>query len=123
MKAIVLCAATLLLSACDFGQDCTLAACGPSVTVHIEGLEEAGEFSALLHVPGEDPFQLDCWSNTECVSPQASDDFTPSTFTVTIETADTTHSRTFSPAYVTRYPNGEECGPRCRHAEVTFVVE
>ena len=124
IRAIVACSLVGLgAAACDLGHECTLAACGPSVIVQIEGLGDAELRSALLQVGDAEPFELDCWSNTECHSRQAADDFTPGTFTVTIEAGDTTHSRTFSPSYETTYPNGESCGPRCRATEVTFTVD
>lgn len=123
-RAIVCCGLIgLAVSACGFGQECPLAACGASVTVHVEGLEDAGDLTALLQVGDDEPFELDCWSNTHCETRQASDDFTPATFTVTIEAGDTVHVRSFSPTYETSYPNGESCGPRCRSTEVTFTVE
>ena len=101
--------------------DCTLQACGPNVVVHVEGLEDAGELSAQLHVAGEDPLEMWCPDNTECVLDVP--DIHPSSFSVSIEAGDTTHSRSFTPTYRTHYPNGAECGPRCRQAEVTFTVE
>lgn len=112
----------LLLAGCElpFGEECTLIGCGPTVIVHVEGLEEAGELSALLHVEGEDAVRLVCFDNTECELPIQ---LHPREFTVTIEAGDTTHTRSFSPTYQTSYPNGRSCGPQCRQAEVTFTVE
>lgn len=110
----------LLIIACDGLVPCTDPGCGPALTVRLSGAPE-GEHTLTATSPGHQPVQFLC-AGTECtpIEPSA---YAPDEVTIILELPETTIVQDFVPEYRTYRPNGRDCAPECRRAEVVLVVE
>lgn len=123
-RVVALALFLLVLPSCD-GLVCTARGCGDTVDVRVEGVDFEQEFALTLHAEGVDPVPLQCDSVSGRCFPLGflGEDFQPDDVTLVLELEDTTITRTFELRYRSEYPNGRSCGPECRNARITFVVE
>jgi hypothetical protein len=102
-------------------QVCTEIGCHSGLTIQLEGtIPEA--YSVEISVPGDEPFRVECPQGGEPVYCEGDRLFlaerTPEEVTVRVSWEDNSVVETLQPTYETIRPNGPDCPPECRQAEV-----
>jgi len=104
---------------------CTLIGCVSGLTVHLSS-RPAGTYrvEVFAESPGQQPaYMYECTVVANCAQDILFQDLIADRPIVRVTT--TTGSRTTELPqvnYTVTYPNGERCGPTCRHATVTVEV-
>ena len=120
MKAIWL--GVLLLACSDSATDapvCEEKACESGFAIDVRS---ARPRILSIRISGDDKVihTLTCNNAVQCVS--FFKDQTPFRLTVEVTTATKTTAYTLYPQYNTLRPNGLECSPECKRADVTIIV-
>ncbi len=116
-------AALLLLTGSATASCCTKAGCSSGLTVRIRG-EIPLEYRVLASTDGQPPVVFECTpGRVFCASGVLLfNDFTPNRGSVRVETSAGVTTKEFTPNYRTFAPNGKDCGPICRIADVEITL-
>ncbi|HET9986072.1 MAG TPA: hypothetical protein VFQ38_20900 [Longimicrobiales bacterium] len=111
-----------LLAACSRSaapqRACTLIGCESGLAVRLDA-PPAGAYRVEATGPGApSPRVQECDAATRCGGHIYFRDFTPDVATIRIVAGADTVTRTVRPSYKTLQPNGPDCPPTCRRAEV-----
>ena len=107
---------TLIFNSTSCGMACTLIGCDSGLRVFLTGnVPTGGRVSAAAD--GLTPRTVDCPANRPC-SEMFFRDLTPARVSITVESGGSSITRTFNPSYQTFQPNGKDCDPTCRIANI-----
>lgn len=121
LKSVIPATAAVLLASCSsLTQACTLIACQDGLEVRF-AQAPAGAYRVEAIVEGAAPQAFDCADPALCPGAFFAD-LRAERVTLRVTTAAGTHTQEFAPRYETLYPNGRDCGGRCRQAAVTVQM-
>lgn len=106
-------------TACDSFYTCTLIGCANGLALDF-GTNQAGPFRVEIQSQFGTANTFECKAALQCRF-AFFEEFYPQTATVTVIRGAITKTTTVTPVYSESRPNGEHCGPTCRHA--TAAVE
>ena len=72
--------------------------------------------------PSGPHYVYDCASAAQCGTSAMFTDYTPEAVTIRVTTSAGTREQTAQPTYSVSRPNGPNCGPECRQAQVTVAL-
>ena len=104
-------------------QVCTEIGCHSGLTIQLQGsIPEA--FAVEVSVPGDEPDRVECPQGGDSIYCEGDRLFlaerTPKEVTVRVSWGSKDIVETFRPEYETLRPNGPDCPPECKQAEVTL---
>ena len=67
-------------------------------------------------------YVYDCANAAQCGTWAMFTDYTPEAVTIRVTTSAGTREQTAQPTYSVSRPNGPNCGPECRQAQVTVAL-
>jgi hypothetical protein len=102
---------------------CTEMGCYSGLTIQLQGtIPEA--FAVEVSIPGDEPVRVECPQGGDPLYCESDRLFlaerTPEVLTVRVSWEDNDVVASFQPNYETVRPNGPDCPPECRQAEVTL---
>lgn len=114
-----------LIAACSHSaapqRACTLIGCESGLEIRLDA-PPAGAYRVEVGSPGvAEPRVQACDPATRCDGRVYFRDFTPEVATIRVIAGADTLTRTLRPSYETLRPNGPDCPPTCRRAEVRIA--
>jgi hypothetical protein len=123
MKRSLVTACVALLAGCNgISGGCTLIGCDSGLLVNLTQAP-AGAYRIEVFATLDGPrYVYDCASAAQCGTTAFFNDYTPESVTIRVTTAAGTREQNAQPSYSVNQPNGPNCDPTCKQAQVTVAL-
>ena len=124
MKRSLGAACVALLAGCTGILDgtCTLIGCSSGLTVSLAQAPAGAYRIEVFSSPNGPHYVYDCANAAQCGTTTMFTDYTPESVTIRVTTSAGTREQTAQPTYNVGRPNGPNCGPECKQAQVTVAL-
>jgi hypothetical protein len=112
----------LLLACSESATDariCAEAACESGFSIDVRSARPR-DFTVKISSNGQVIHNLICTNAVQCIT--FFKDHTPAVLTLEVTTATRTAAYTYYPQYTTLRPNGDDCDPECKRADVSIIL-
>jgi hypothetical protein len=113
--------AAVVITTTSCKQLCTLVTCGSGLEISFTGNVPTGG-RVTASTAGLPPRFFECPSDRPCTRASFGD-FTPARVSITMQSSGAATTQEFTPTYRVWQPNGKDCEPTCRTAEIEMPLQ